>query len=176
MTTRYLGAPIARNEDRRLLTGRALFVNDVERPGMLHVAFLRSPHAHAKLGAVDLSRVRERRVWLPLTPPMISAVDGAATELLRASTEGSNASAVANRPSLELITPHIGCCRSGRARQAASRPANIILTFCAFSAASGASPRCSYGPQLLSRAPRSASVPHACRRVDPPPATMHRHA
>ncbi len=60
MTTRYFGAPIARNEDRRLLTGRALFVNDVERSGMLHVAFLRSPHAHARLGSVDLSRVRER--------------------------------------------------------------------------------------------------------------------
>jgi aerobic carbon-monoxide dehydrogenase large subunit len=61
MTTRYLGAPIARNEDPRLLTGRALFVNDVERPGMLHVAFLRSPHAHARLGTVDLSRVGERQ-------------------------------------------------------------------------------------------------------------------
>jgi aerobic carbon-monoxide dehydrogenase large subunit len=60
MTTRYFGAPIARNEDRRLLTGRALFVNDVERPGMLHVAFLRSPHAHARLDGVDLSRVRKR--------------------------------------------------------------------------------------------------------------------
>jgi aerobic carbon-monoxide dehydrogenase large subunit len=60
MTTRYLGAPIARNEDRRLLTGRALFVDDVERPGMLRVAFLRSPHAHARLGAVDLLRVRKR--------------------------------------------------------------------------------------------------------------------
>jgi carbon-monoxide dehydrogenase large subunit len=60
MTTRYLGAPIARNEDRRLLTGRALFVNDVERPGMLHVAFLRSTHAHARLGKVDLSRVQKR--------------------------------------------------------------------------------------------------------------------
>src|SRR6516225_8938758 len=60
MTTRYFGAAIARNEDRRLLTGRALFVNDVDRPGMLHVAFLRSPHAHARLGAVDLSRVRKR--------------------------------------------------------------------------------------------------------------------
>src|SRR6516162_9667475 len=60
MTTRYFGASIARNEDRRLLTGRAVFVNDGERPGMLHVAFLRSPHAHARLAAVDLSRVRER--------------------------------------------------------------------------------------------------------------------
>jgi len=61
MTTRYLGAPIARNEDRRLFTGCALFVNDVERPGMLHVAFLRSPHAHARLGTVDLSPVRARQ-------------------------------------------------------------------------------------------------------------------
>src|ERR1700741_4287085 len=61
MTSRYLGAPVSRNEDRRLLTGRALFVNDVDRPGMLHAAFLRSPHAHARLGAVDLSRVRERQ-------------------------------------------------------------------------------------------------------------------
>jgi aerobic carbon-monoxide dehydrogenase large subunit len=60
MTTRYFGAPIARNEDRRLLTGRTLFVNDVERPRMLHVTFLRSSHAHARLGAVDLSQVRER--------------------------------------------------------------------------------------------------------------------
>jgi Aldehyde oxidase and xanthine dehydrogenase, a/b hammerhead domain len=76
MTTRYLGAPITRNEDRRLLTGRALFVNDVERPGMLHVAFLRSPHAHARLGTVDLSPVRARQGWLPPTPPMISATVG----------------------------------------------------------------------------------------------------
>ena len=60
MTTRYFGAPITRNEDRRFLTGRALFLDDIKRPGMLHVAFLRSPHAHATLGAVDLSRVRER--------------------------------------------------------------------------------------------------------------------
>jgi len=60
MTACYLGASIACNEDRRLLLGRALFVNDVERPGMLHVALLRSPHAHASLGAVDLSWVRQR--------------------------------------------------------------------------------------------------------------------
>jgi aerobic carbon-monoxide dehydrogenase large subunit len=60
MTTRYFGTPITRNEDCPLLAGQAPFVNDVHRPGMLHVAFLRSPHAHARLAAVDLSRVRER--------------------------------------------------------------------------------------------------------------------
>ena len=49
MTTRYFGAPVARNEDHRLLTGKALFVDDVELPGMLHAAFLRSEVAHARI-------------------------------------------------------------------------------------------------------------------------------
>ncbi len=58
MTTRLFGAPIKRNEDPRLLTGQALFVDDVELPGLLHVAFLRSPFGHAKLGAVDVAAAR----------------------------------------------------------------------------------------------------------------------
>ena len=60
MTTRYLGAPIPRNEDGRLLTGKALFVDDVELPGMLHAAFLRSPLAHARIGRIDPSKARQR--------------------------------------------------------------------------------------------------------------------
>ena len=43
MATQYFGQRIKRNEDPRLLTGQALFVDDVNLPGMLHVAFLRSP-------------------------------------------------------------------------------------------------------------------------------------
>lgn len=53
-----IGARLARNEDARLLTGRALFVDDLQLPGMLHAAFLRSPHAHARLGAIDAERAR----------------------------------------------------------------------------------------------------------------------
>ncbi len=60
MTTRYFGAPVPRNEDARLLTGRALFVDDVELPGMLHAAFVRSPHAHARIRAIDVSAARRR--------------------------------------------------------------------------------------------------------------------
>ncbi|MBZ0112578.1 MAG: xanthine dehydrogenase family protein molybdopterin-binding subunit, partial [Thermoanaerobaculia bacterium] len=48
-----IGARIKRNEDPRLLTGRALFVDDVHLPRMAHVAFVRSPYAHARLGAID---------------------------------------------------------------------------------------------------------------------------
>lgn len=55
-----IGERVKRNEDPRLLTGRALFVDDLDLPGMLHVAFVRSPYAHAWLRGIDASRARER--------------------------------------------------------------------------------------------------------------------
>ncbi|HEY7443067.1 MAG TPA: molybdopterin cofactor-binding domain-containing protein, partial [Vicinamibacterales bacterium] len=61
MPPRYLGERILRNEDARLLTGRALFVDDVQLPGMLHVAFVRSNYAHGRLRSVDVSAARQRR-------------------------------------------------------------------------------------------------------------------
>ena len=60
MSHRYVGRSIARNEDRRLLTGHALFVDDVRLEGMLHVAFVRSVHAHARLRGIDASAALAR--------------------------------------------------------------------------------------------------------------------
>jgi len=60
MTTRFFGERIKRNEDPRLLTGRALFVDDVHLENMAHVAFVRSPYAHARLGNIDASAAGER--------------------------------------------------------------------------------------------------------------------
>lgn len=60
MATRYFGAPVTRNEDPRLLAGQALFVDDVELPGLLHAAFYRSPYAHARIKHVDVSRALAR--------------------------------------------------------------------------------------------------------------------
>jgi carbon-monoxide dehydrogenase large subunit len=56
----YLSARVLRNEDARLLTGRALFVDDVQLAGMLHVAFVRSDYAHGRLRSVDVSAARRR--------------------------------------------------------------------------------------------------------------------
>jgi carbon-monoxide dehydrogenase large subunit len=56
----YVGQPVKRNEDPRLLTGQALFVDDVDIPGMLHAAFLRSMYAHARVHSVDVSAARQR--------------------------------------------------------------------------------------------------------------------
>lgn len=61
MTTRYFGEPIKRNEDQRLLTGQALFVDDVELPGLLHVALLRSQLAHARIKSIDVSAALARK-------------------------------------------------------------------------------------------------------------------
>ena len=47
------GAPVRRKEDARLVRGAGRYVSDVDLPRMLHVAFVRSPHAHARVGAVD---------------------------------------------------------------------------------------------------------------------------
>jgi carbon-monoxide dehydrogenase large subunit len=59
MKARLFGTGRPRREDPRLLTGRALFVDDVHLEGMLHVAFLRSDYAHARINSVDVSGVLE---------------------------------------------------------------------------------------------------------------------
>jgi len=56
----YVGKRIKRNEDPRLLTGQALFVDDVDLPRMLHAAFLRSDYAHARLKSIDISAALQR--------------------------------------------------------------------------------------------------------------------
>jgi len=60
VTKKYIGKRIKRSEDPRLLTGEALFVDDVEIHGMLHAAFLRSDYAHAYLRSVDVSAAQAR--------------------------------------------------------------------------------------------------------------------
>lgn len=58
MATRTFGKRIKRNEDPRLLTGHALFVDDVNLPEMLHVAFFRSPYGHARIKNIDVSKAQ----------------------------------------------------------------------------------------------------------------------
>jgi aerobic carbon-monoxide dehydrogenase large subunit len=60
VATRNFGAPIRRNEDARLLSGQALFIDDVELPGMLYAAFLRSNVAHARIRSIDVAAARAR--------------------------------------------------------------------------------------------------------------------
>ena len=49
----YVGQPLVRGEDVRFLTGRARYLPDLEVGGALHVAFVRSPHAHARIVSIE---------------------------------------------------------------------------------------------------------------------------
>jgi carbon-monoxide dehydrogenase large subunit len=48
-TIRYVGQPLRRREDFKLLTGKGRYVDDIKLQGVLHMAVLRSPHAHADI-------------------------------------------------------------------------------------------------------------------------------
>jgi carbon-monoxide dehydrogenase large subunit len=50
-----IGAPVRRKEDQRFLTGRGTYTDDINRPGQLHAVFVRSPHANADLGRIDIA-------------------------------------------------------------------------------------------------------------------------
>jgi len=52
----FIGAKVKRREDPALITGEGRYVADIELPSALTVAFVRSPYAHATLGAIDTSR------------------------------------------------------------------------------------------------------------------------
>lgn len=51
--SRYVGQRLPPREARRLLAGRGQYVADVRLPGLRHVAFVRSPHAHARIRSID---------------------------------------------------------------------------------------------------------------------------
>lgn len=59
VTGRYIGQRVNRKEDPRLLTGRGQFVDDIALPGMLHVAFARSPIARGGILSIDTRVARD---------------------------------------------------------------------------------------------------------------------
>ncbi|MBE7536748.1 MAG: xanthine dehydrogenase family protein molybdopterin-binding subunit [Anaerolineales bacterium] len=58
MDKRLIGKRVVRNEDPRLLTGQAQYVDDVNLPNMAHAAMFRSEYAHARIRSIDVSKAR----------------------------------------------------------------------------------------------------------------------
>src|SRR3954463_6226140 len=53
MPEQYVGRRVKRTEDPRLIKGLAHYVDDIGLPGTLHVAFVRSMYAHARISSID---------------------------------------------------------------------------------------------------------------------------
>ncbi|HEY6744913.1 MAG TPA: molybdopterin cofactor-binding domain-containing protein, partial [Mycobacteriales bacterium] len=58
--TQHIGRPLRRKEDRRLITGRTRWTDNIQIPGLLHMAIVRSPIAHARINRIDVSPALER--------------------------------------------------------------------------------------------------------------------
>ena len=64
-----IGARVARKEDKRFLTGKGRYTDDMSVPGMKYAFFIRSPHAHAKIRSMDISAALDM-------PGVIGVLDG----------------------------------------------------------------------------------------------------
>ena len=51
----YIGRTVPRPDARRLLQGRGQYIDDLQLPRMVHAAFVRSPHAHARIDSIDIA-------------------------------------------------------------------------------------------------------------------------
>lgn len=67
----WIGRPLRRREDGRFLRGQARYVDDLQLPGMLHLVVVRSPHAHARVGAIRV----EAALAVPGVVRVITAAD-----------------------------------------------------------------------------------------------------
>jgi carbon-monoxide dehydrogenase large subunit len=65
-----IGARVARKEDKRFITGKGRYTDDMVVPGMKHAHFVRSPHAHAKIKSIDTSAAEKM-------PGVIGILNGA---------------------------------------------------------------------------------------------------
>jgi carbon-monoxide dehydrogenase large subunit len=65
----WVGRSIKRKEDDRFIQGRGNYVDDISLPGMLHMAILRSPFAHARINSIDASAAQE-------VPGVVAVVTG----------------------------------------------------------------------------------------------------
>ena len=72
-----IGAPVRRKEDRRFITGKGHYTDDFTRPGQAYAYLLRSPHAHARLKAIETAAAR----GMPGVLAVLTGVDLAADKI-----------------------------------------------------------------------------------------------
>ena len=123
-----IGQPMSRIEDRRFIRGEGRYVDDDDETGLLHAAFLRSPHAHAEIRSIDTSAARS-------APGVIAVYTGADWQSagfsglpLRPTIKQADGSPIASAPRQGLAigrVRHVGECVAmivaGTARQALRR-------------------------------------------------------
>ena len=117
MTQFGIGQPVRRVEDQRFLTGRGHYLDDIVRPRQVHAAMLRSPHAHARIRAIDTKAAAGPGVLAVLTGADL-ATDGIGTIPCM--------SGVANRDKSPMAMPKRPAIALGRVRHVGDTVAMVV--------------------------------------------------
>ena len=127
MGAKYFGASVKRKEDPRYLRGEGRFVDDIKLPGMLHAAFVRSPHAHARITAVRTEAARrlpgvahvftfaDLERWMKPLPLFGAIPPGLAARVARDDAAGRRSSPCAATRAATWARSWPWCWRSSRA-------------------------------------------------------------
>ena len=122
-----IGQAITRREDDRLLTGRGRFVDDIRMPDALHAMFVRSPHAHARVGSVDAAEARAVDGVVAILTGADLKADGvgdfAANPMLKGTTGGFPPLA---RDVVRFVGQPVAVVVAA-SREAAERAANLVI-------------------------------------------------
>jgi carbon-monoxide dehydrogenase large subunit len=118
-----IGASVLRKEDAEHITGQARFVDDIVLPGQLHLAFVRSTHGHATLGAIDTAAALE----LPGVVAVLTADD---LEFQGGVPCGSNPTGDAKQPPRPILA-------QGKVRMV-GEPIAVVAAETSYAAADGA--------------------------------------
>jgi carbon-monoxide dehydrogenase large subunit len=102
-----VGQPVRRVEDRRFLTGRGRYLDDIVRPRQAHAAMLRSPHAHARILAIDTAKATAAPGVLAVLTGADLAADGIGTVPCVAVLTNRDGSTMAVPPRPAIVTGRV---------------------------------------------------------------------
>jgi aerobic carbon-monoxide dehydrogenase large subunit len=118
-----IGESVLRKEDAEHITGQARFVDDIALPGLLHIAFVRSTHAHANLGAIDTKAALA-------TPGVVAVLTADDLEFQGGVPCGSNPTGDAKQPPRPILA-------KGKVRMV-GEPIAVVVGETKYAAADGA--------------------------------------
>ena len=176
-TPRLMGAAVKRKEDPRLLRGRATYVEDVTLAGLHHVAFVRSPHAHARMRTIDTAAAAR-------LPGVLRVVTGREIRALcKPLPLGGSGSEGGGAASAEGAARKHYPLAAGRVRHVGEAVAAVVATTAALAADAAQAVRVDWeplpavadpfaamadgAPRLHADAPRNVEHEHAIRAGDP---------
>src|SRR5437868_11638136 len=98
--SKLVGAKVRRREDPRLIRGLGQYVDDINLPNTLHVAILRSPHAHARIKSIETDAARRH-------PGVVAVVTGAEIKDQIGTLPTSGGNETLDRKSTRLNSSHV---------------------------------------------------------------------